>query len=59
MTEDEYIQLIITSIGGDTTDALLAINLPTYWALHASLTSDAARAAAVKVDGIRLLLGAR
>lgn len=57
MTEEEYIQLIITEIGGDTADGLLAANLPTYWAAHADLASDAARKAASKVDAIRLLLG--
>lgn len=57
MTEEEWISLIITSIGGDTADLLLATNLPIFWDVHESITSDAARAAAVKVDGIRLLIG--
>lgn len=57
MTEEEYITLIITSIGGDTEDGLLATNLPLFWATHADLATDAARAAAVKVDAIELLLG--
>jgi len=57
MTEEQYITLIIASIGGDTEDGLLAANLPSFWALHADLASDAARLAAVKVDAIQLLLG--
>lgn len=57
MTEQEYIQLIITSIGGDTTSDLLATNLPIYWDLHAATSDDGVRAILVKVDGIRLLLG--
>lgn len=57
MNQEAYIALIITEIGGDTVDALLATNLPTYWAAHADLTSDAAKKAAVKVDAIRLLIG--
>jgi hypothetical protein len=57
MTEDEYIALIITEIGGDTSDGLLAANLPTYWALHASVADLTLRALLTKIDGIRLLLG--
>ncbi len=57
MTEQEYIQLIITEIGGDTAESLLATNLPTYWAAHADLPSDAAKKAATKVDAIQLLIG--
>jgi hypothetical protein len=57
MTEAEYIALIITSIGGDTLDGLLATNLPLYWAAHASAASDVVRAALVKIDAIDLLLG--
>lgn len=57
MTEEEYIALIIVEIGGDTTDALLATNLPTYWDLHSDAPSDAARFLLVKMDGLRLLLG--
>ena len=56
MTEAEYIALAIASIGGDTEDGLLAANLPTFWALHASST-DAARGVEITIDGIRLLLG--
>lgn len=56
MTEEQYIQLIIASIGGDTTDGLLAANLPSYWALH-STSGDARRLVETKIDGIRMLLG--
>jgi len=56
MTEEQYITLIIASIGGDTVDGLLATNLPIFWSLHSS-SSDASRAIEVKIDGIRLLLG--
>lgn len=57
MTEEQWIELIITEIGGDTADALLANTLPTYWAIHSDAPSDASRALLVKIDGIRLLLG--
>lgn len=56
MTEEQYIALVIASIGGDTEDGLLAANLPLYWDLH-SASSDARKAVEVKIDGIRLLLG--
>lgn len=57
MTEQEWIDLVIASIGGDTSDDLLAAWLPIYWDAHSGAPSDAARAALVKVDGINLLLG--
>lgn len=57
MTEQEWIELIIAQIGGDTSDQLLATWLPVYWDVRAGAPSDAARAALVKVDGINLLLG--
>src|SRR5262245_55663587 len=57
MTEQDYIDLIITTIGGDTTDGLLAATLPTYWALHSAVADDAARALLVQRDTIMLLLG--
>lgn len=57
MTEQDWIDLIIVEIGGDTADTLLAINLPIYWAIHSNVASDAARALLVKMDGLRLLLG--
>jgi hypothetical protein len=57
MTKAEWIALIITEIGGDTSTNLLATNLPTYWDLHTSAADDAARALLTKMDGLRLLLG--
>lgn len=57
MTEQAYIDLIITSIGGDTTGGLLATNLPIFWGLHVSTSDDSVRAIQVKIDAIRLLLG--
>lgn len=57
MTEEQYISLIIASIGGDTEDGLLATNLPLLWDVHPSAPSDGARAALVKIDAIDLLLG--
>lgn len=57
MTEEEYIAQIITSIGGDTTDGMLATNLPIYWAARDSVADLNARALLVKRDGIDLLLG--
>lgn len=57
LSEQDYIDLVITEIGGDTEDGLLATQLPIYWELHADLASDAARMAAIKIDGLTLLLG--
>lgn len=57
LTEEQYIQLIITSIGGDTTTNLLATTLPTLWAAHESVEDLNARALLIKVDAIELLLG--
>lgn len=56
MTEEQYIALVIASIGGDTEDLLLATNLPLFWAMHTT-SSDARRAVEIKIDGIRMLLG--
>lgn len=57
MTEEQWISLIIAEIGGDTTDLLLATNLPIYWDVHADAPSDPARALLTKINGIDLLLG--
>lgn len=57
LTEEQYIQLIITSIGGDTTGGLLAANLPIYWSARDGVDDLNARALLVKIDGIDLLLG--
>lgn len=56
MTEEQYIALVIASIGGDTESGLLAANLPIFWTLHPS-SSDSVRAIEIKIDGIRMLLG--
>lgn len=58
LSSDEYIALIIAQLGGDTTDELLATNLPSYWELRASYADLDTRALAVKIDAIDLLLGA-
>lgn len=58
MTEQEYIDLIIASVGGDTADSLLATNLPIFWDAHDTIADLAIRAAAVKVDALRMLLAA-
>lgn len=57
MTPEEWIDLIIAQLGGDTSDMLLATWLPVYWDARTGAPSDAARAAMVKIDGINLLLG--
>jgi NADH pyrophosphatase NudC (nudix superfamily) len=57
LTEEQYIQLIITSIGGDTTSAVLATNLPIFWSARDGVEDLNARALLVKIDGIDLLLG--
>lgn len=57
LSDEEAIQLIIASIGGDTADGLLAQYLPTYWAAHEDAGSEAARILLTTIDGIDLLLG--
>jgi len=57
LSDEQYQDLIIAFVGGDTEDGLLALNVPILWELRGTIADAAIRMLYVKIDAIDMLLG--